>query len=190
MLVRLSNQEVAIALSLAGVINMAMVLMASSAFHEGHSDVASIETAYHTLGPLLGAAAAGIFLSSLIASGISSSAVGTLAGQMIMQGFVGFRIPIWLRRLVTMVPAFIVVALGVDGTSALVWSQVALSITLPLPMVALVLFTSRREIMGDFANPGATIAVAAAATLVVTALNLILILQGFGVAVPGLAELG
>ena len=85
-----------------------------------------IETAYHTLTPLLGAAAAGIFLVSLIASGISASTVGTMAGQMIMQGFVGFRIPIWLRRLVTMVPAFVVVALGVNATNALVISQVVL----------------------------------------------------------------
>ena len=115
-------------------------------------DVAEIETAYHTLTPLLGAGAAGVFLMSLIASGMSSSAVGTMAGQMIMQGFVGFRIPIWLRRLVTMVPAFVVVALGVNATNALVISQVVLSIALPLPMIALLIFTGRRDIMGAFAN--------------------------------------
>ncbi len=104
-----------------------------------------IETAYHTLTPLLGGAAAGVFLLSLIASGISSSTVGTMAGQMIMQGFVGFRIPVWLRRLVTMVPAFVVVALGVNATQALVISQVVLSIALPLPMISLLMFTSRRH---------------------------------------------
>ena len=93
-----------------------------------------------------------MFLISLMASGISSSAVGTMAGQVIMQGFVGFRIPIWLRRLVTMVPAFVVVALGVNATQALVVSQVVLSFVLPIPMVALVLFTRRRDIMGEFAN--------------------------------------
>ena len=87
-----------IALAVAGLVNMAMVMMAASAFHAGHSDVAEIETAYHTLAPLLGVGAAGVFLMSLIASGISCSVVGTMAGQMIMQGFVGFRIPIWLRR--------------------------------------------------------------------------------------------
>jgi manganese transport protein len=190
MLVRFSNQEVVIALVIAGIINMAMVLMAASAFHSGHSDVASIETAYHTLAPLLGFAAAGIFLSSLIASGISSSAVGTLAGQMIMQGFVGFRIPIWLRRLVTMIPAFIVVALGVDGTNALVISQVVLSITLPLPMVALVIFTSRRKIMGEFVSPRPTVAAAITATIIVLSLNIIMILQSFGVPIPGLPEAG
>src|ERR1700680_4206975 len=98
------------------MVNMAMVIMASSAFHTGHSDVAEIETAYHTLTPLLGIGAAGVFLLSLIASGVSSSTVGTMAGQMIMQGFVGFKIPIWVRRLVTMTPAFVVVALGADAT--------------------------------------------------------------------------
>ena len=111
-LLRFSNTEVVIALAVAGLVNMAMVMMASAAFHAGHPEVAEIETAYHTLTPLLGIGAAGVFLVSLIASGISSSVVGTMAGQMIMQGFVGFRIPIWVRRLVTMVPAFVVVGLG------------------------------------------------------------------------------
>ncbi len=97
---------------MAGLVNMAMVIMAAAAFHLGHDDVAEIGTAYHTLTPLLGGAAAGVFLTSLIASGLSSSAVGTMAGQMIMQGFVNITIPIWLRRLVTMVPAFVVVAVG------------------------------------------------------------------------------
>ncbi len=99
LLVRISNHEVVVALMLAGLVNMAMVLMASGAFHAGHPDVAEIGTAYHTLIPLLGGAAAGIFLVSLLASGVSSSTVGTLAGQMIMQGFIGFRIPLWVRRL-------------------------------------------------------------------------------------------
>ena len=151
-LVRFSNIEVLIALAVAGLVNMAMVMMAAAAFHAGHSDVAEIETAYHTLSPLLGPLAAGIFLVSLLASGISSSAVGTMAGQMIMQGFVGFRIPIWVRRLVTMIPAFVVVALGVNATQSLVLSQVVLSIALPVPMIALVLFTRRADIMGPFAN--------------------------------------
>src|SRR5581483_11765081 len=125
---RFSNQEVVIALTVAGLVNMAMVMMASSAFHAGHPDVAEIETAYHTLTPLLGAGAAGVFLVSLIASGISSSTVGTMAGQMIMQGFIRWRIPVLVRRLVTMVPAFVVVAMGANATNALVISQVVLSI--------------------------------------------------------------
>jgi len=184
--VRISNVEVLLALAAAGLVNMAMVMMASSAFHAGHSDVAEIESAYHTLGPLLGIGAAGIFLLSLIASGISSSVVGTMAGQMIMQGFVGFRIPIWLRRVITMVPAFIVVGYGVNATTALVISQVVLSIALPLPMIALLMFTRRADIMGGFANSWLTNVVAVIATAIVLALNLFLILDTFGVAIPGL----
>jgi len=186
-LVRISNTEVIVALAIAGLVNMAMVMMASSALHAGHSDVAEIETAYHTLTPLLGIGAAGIFLLSLLASGVSSSTVGTMAGQMIMQGFVGFRIPVEVRRLVTMLPAFVVVGLGANATEALVISQVVLSISLPLPMIALIMFTRRKDIMGRFVNGGVTNFVAVAAAVIVLALNLILILQTLRVAIPGLA---
>jgi manganese transport protein len=184
---RFSNQEVIIALAVAGLVNMAMVMMASGAFHAGHSDVAEIETAYHTLTPLLGGAAAGVFLLSLIASGVSSSTVGTMAGQVIMQGFVGFRIPLTVRRLVTMVPAFVVVALGVNATKALVISQVVLSIALPLPMVALLLFTRRPDIMGAFANGRVTNLAALLGTIAVLALNTLLMLDILGVPIPGLS---
>ncbi len=184
--VRISNIEVLVALAAAGLVNMAMVMMASSAFHAGHSDVAEIETAYHTLTPLLGIGAAGVFLLSLIASGISSSVVGTMAGQMIMQGFVGFRIPIWLRRVITMAPAFVVVGYGVNATTALVISQVILSIALPLPMIALLMFTRRPDIMGTFVNSRVTNVVAVVGTAIVLALNMFLILDTFGVPIPGL----
>src|SRR5215467_6878782 len=182
---RFSNREVVIALAVAGLVNMAMVMMASSAFHSGHPEVAEIETAYHTLTPLLGAAAAGIFLISLIASGISSSTVGTMAGQMVMQGFVGFRIPVWVRRLVTMLPAFIIVALGTNPTKALVISQVVLSIALPLPMISLLIFTGRADIMGAFANRKTTHVAALVGTAVVLLLNLFLVVQIFAGASPG-----
>ncbi len=172
-----SNQEVIVALAMAGLVNMAMVMMASSAFHAGHPEVAQIQTAYYTLTPLLGPAAAGVFLVSLIASGISASTVGTMAGQMIMQGFVGFRIPVWLRRLATMLPAFVVVALGANATDALVISQVVLSIALPLPMIALIIFTSRRDVVGDFVNSAPTRIAAVTATAVVLVLNVVLIVQ-------------
>jgi manganese transport protein len=188
MLVRISNHEVVLALAIAGLVNMAMVIMASSAFHAGHSDVAEIESAYHTLAPLLGIGAAGVFLLSLIASGVSSSVVGTMAGQMIMQGFIGFRIPIWLRRVITMVPAFVVVAYGVNATQALVVSQVILSIALPLPMIALLMFTRRPDIMGSFANGPVTRMAAVLGTVLVLALNLFLIAQTFGVPIPGLSS--
>lgn len=186
-LVRFSNIEVVVALAAAGLVNIAMVVMAASAFHQGHSDVAEIETAYHTLTPLLGGAAAAVFLVSLIASGVSSSVVGTMAGQVIMQGFVGFRIPVWLRRLVTMIPAFVVVGLGVNATMALVVSQVVLSIALPLPMIALVMFTRRRDIMGQFTNGPLTNLAAYAGTAIVLFLNVVLVLLTLGVPIPGLS---
>jgi manganese transport protein len=172
-----SNREVIVALTIAGLVNIAMVIMAASAFHAGHPEVAEIETAYHTLTPLLGGAAASIFLLSLVASGVSASTVGTLAGQMIMQGFVGFRIPLWLRRLVTMTPAFVAVAIGVNVTNALVFSQVILSISLPLPMIALIVFTGRRDIMGVFVNGPLTRVVAIVGAVVVLVLNAVLIVQ-------------
>jgi manganese transport protein len=185
-LLRFSNIEVIIALTIAGMVNIAMVIMASSAFHAGHSDVAEIGTAYHTLTPLLGVGAAAVFLMSLIASGISSSVVGTMAGQMIMQGFVGFHIPIWVRRLVTMVPAFVVVAMGVNATDALVYSQVILSLALPAPMIALVMFTRNRKIMGEFANSRLTSLISVIGTVIIVSLNVVLLLQTFGVTIPGL----
>jgi manganese transport protein len=110
-----------------------------------------------------------------------------MAGQMIMQGFVGFTIPVWLRRLVTMAPALVIVALGVNATSALVISQVVLSIALPLPMVALLLFTRRRDIMGEFANHRRTDLAAVAATALVLALNVFLIAETLGLPIPSLA---
>ncbi|MFA7413857.1 MAG: Nramp family divalent metal transporter [Rhizobium sp.] len=187
-LLRYSNIEVVIALGVAGMINAAMVMMAASAFHAGHSEVAEIETAYHSLTPLLGGAAAAAFLVSLIASGVSSSVVGTMAGQIIMQGFVNFRIPIWLRRLITMAPAFVIVALGVNATKALVISQVILSISLPVPMVALVLFTSRADIMGAYVSGKLMRTLAAIGTTIVLMLNLVLLLHTFGIEIPGLSN--
>ena len=127
-----------------------------------------------------------MFLLSLIASGISSSAVGTMAGQMIMQGFVGFRIPVWVRRLVTMAPAFVVVALGVNATTALVLSQVVLSIALPVPMIALVVLTRRADLMGRFVNGRLTNAAAIVGAAAILALNVVLIAQAVGVGIPGL----
>ncbi len=185
-----SNREVVVALTIAGLVNMAMVIMASAAFHAGHPEVAEIETAYHSLTPLLGVGAAAVFLVSLIASGVSSSVVGTMAGQMIMQGFVGFRIPIWLRRLLTMVPAFIVVGAGANATMALIISQVVLSLVLPVPMIALVIFTRRRDIMGHYANSRLTDVAAIAGTVIVLALNVVLVAQTLGIAIPGLPAAG
>ncbi len=183
-LLRFSNIEVVLALSLAGLVNIAMVMMAAAAFHAGHPEVAEIQTAYETLAPLFGGAAAAVFLLSLVASGLSSSAVGTMAGQVIMQGFVGWRIPVWARRLITMLPAFAVVAAGVDATTSLVASQVVLSLALPVPLVALVLFVRRRDIMGELVCSRGLVGLAIAVTLVVLVLNLLLIAQAVGVGLP------
>jgi manganese transport protein len=161
-LVSYSNREVLLALSLAGLVNMAMVAMAATVFHQGHSDVGEIETAYHTLLPLMGAVAGAAFMTSLLASGLSSSVVGTMAGQVIMQDFVGFRIPLWLRRLVTMVPAVIVVAAGAEATQALV------------------MLIGRPSVMGRFAVGRRTWLLASGMTVLVIALNIILLLQTFG----------
>ncbi len=176
-----SNREVLIALGIAGLVNMAMLAMAANAFHAGHPEVAEIGTAYHTLTPLLGVGAAAVFLVSLLASGLSSSVVGTMAGQVIMQDFVGFRIPLWLRRLATMLPAVVVVAMGADPTRALVGSQVVLSLVLPVPMIALVVLAGRRDIMGSFVVRGWTRLGTVVAAVLVLGLNTILLLQTVGV---------
>jgi manganese transport protein len=181
----MSNREVLLALGVAGLVNMAMIAMAAGAFHDGaHDHIAEIETAYRTLAPLLGLGAAGLFMLALLASGFSSSIVGVMAGQVIMQGFVSFRIPLWLRRLIVMAPSFVVVAAGVDITHALVLSQVVLSLVLPIPMVALVWFTASRDVMGEFANARLTNALAIAATGFVCLLNAVLLLAITGLAIP------
>ena len=131
-------------------------------------------------------AASAVFLISLIASGISSSVVGTMAGQLIMQGFLRVRLPIWFRRAVTMIPAFAVVAMGVNATQALVISQVILSIALPVPMIALIIFSGRADIMGNFRIGRLVQALAIFGAAVVLSLNFVLLAQFFGVPVPGL----
>ncbi|MGH8780524.1 Nramp family divalent metal transporter [Paraburkholderia sp.] len=176
-LLAFSNIEVIVALGVAGLINLAMVITASGAFHASNPGIAEIETAYRTLSPLLGGAAACFFLAALIASGISSSVVGTMAGQMIMQGFVGFRLPLWLRRLVTIVPAFVVIGLGANPTQALIVSQVVLSIALPVPMAMVVWFSSNRQLMGHHRNRTPIIVAASLGAAAVTALNLVLVWQ-------------
>lgn len=185
---KFSNVEVVVALAIAGMINIAMVMMAASAFHAGNPEVAEIETAYHTLTPLLGGMAAAAFLISLIASGVSSSVVGTMAGQMIMQGFIRLRIPLLIRRVVTMLPAFIVVAMGVNVTTALVASQVVLSIALPIPMIALVIFSSKRSVMGVFTIGPVLKSLAILAATVVLTLNFVLLANVAGLPIPFLSN--
>jgi manganese transport protein len=183
-----SNREVLVALGIAGLVNMAMMAMAAKVFHQGHAEIAAIETAYHTLVPLLGIGAAAVFMTSLLASGLSSSVVGTMAGQTIMQDFVRFRIPLSVRRLVTMVPAIFVVAMGVDSTQALVLSQVVLSLVLPVPMIALLVLSGRRDVMGAFVSRRVTQMAAVVAAAVVLALNTVLLLQTAGIPISFLGS--
>lgn len=175
-LVRFAYADVVVALAIAGVVNLAMMYMSAAVFHTtGHTAVADIATAYRTLTPLLGNLAAVIFLIALLASGISSSVVGTMAGQVIMQSFVGFSVPLWVRRLVTMLPAVIVVAIGANVTQTLVLSQVVLSFVLPVPVIALVWLGSRRETMGPLVNGPWTTALAATAATAILSLNAVLL---------------
>lgn len=181
-MVRYSDREVIAALTLAGIVNVAMVMMAARAFHAGHAGVAEIGEAYRTLVPVFGAAAAGVFLLSLLTSGVSSSVVGTMAGQLIMQGFLAWRIPVWVRRAVTMVPAFIVVGAGCNVTRSLVLSQVVLSLVLPVPMVALLLLSARRDVMGAMVTGRFMLATAWVATAATVTLNAVLLAGLLGLA--------
>ena len=180
-LIRYSNIEVLVALGFAGLVNMAMVAMAASMFHDGHSEIASIETAYRTLLPLMGGFAAWVFMASLLGSGLSSSVVGTMAGQSIMADFLRIRLPLWVRRVVTMVPAFAVVAWGADPTEALVISQVVLSLALPVPMIALLLLVFRADLMGDFRPGPVARAASVLAAMAVLGLNVVLLAEMAGI---------
>jgi len=184
-----SNLDVLIALGVAGVVNMAMMYMAAAVFHfSGHVQLADIGSAYKTLTPLLGSAAASLFLLALLASGISSSVVGTMAGQVIMQGFVGFTIPLWFRRVATMIPTVVIIGLGVNTTQALVLSQVVLSLVLPLPVISLIAYTKQRAVMGELVNGRWVNVAAITAAAVILGLNVVLIWQTFGLPLPGIGS--
>ncbi len=175
---RFERFDVIIALALAGLVNMAMLAVAAKLFHQtGHSGVSTIEQAHHGLGQLVGGGAALAFAVALLASGTSSSSVGTYAGQVVMQGFVGFQVPLAVRRLVTMTPAIAVLALGLGPTDVLVFSQVVLSFGIPLALIPLVSLTSRSDIMGEHVNRRLTTLLAAALAVLITALNVFLIYQ-------------
>ena len=179
-LFRYQIADVTIAMGVAGLINMAMLIMAAATFHRGGmTDVGTLESAYKTLEPLLGKAAGVIFAVSLLASGLSSSSVGTLAGQVIMQGFLRRHIPVWVRRLVTILPSLVVIWLGCDPTRTLVLSQVVLSFGLPFALVPLILFTRRGDLMGVLVNHRATTVVTGLVAGLIVALNFYLIWQFF-----------
>lgn len=177
--------DVMIAMSIAGLVNGAMLIMAATTFFsQGLTNIGTIEEAHRTLIPLLGGFSSVVFAISLLASGLSSSTVGTMSGQVIMQGFLHRRIPVWIRRLVTMLPALMVLAVGLDPTRTLVLSQVVLSFGLPFALVPLVLFTRRRDLMGTLTNHRLTTMAAVLVTALIAALNMYLLYQiaagGFG----------
>jgi manganese transport protein len=179
-LFRFEVVDVFIAMGIASLINGAMLIMAASTFYkEGLTSVATIQDAYLTLQPLLGRAAGIVFAIALLASGLSSSSVGTMAGQVIMQGFLHRHIPPWIRRLVTMAPSLIVIAIGLDPTRVLVLSQVLLSFGLPFAIIPLVMFTRRKDIMGVLVNNRITTLVASLAAAFIVLLNFYLLYQLF-----------
>ncbi len=180
---RLFNFEVAdvvIAMGAAGLINAAMLLMAAATFHaQGMTGVGTIEEAHLTLVPLLGPAASWVFAISLLASGLSSSSVGTMSGQVIMQGFLHQHIPVWIRRLVTMIPSLTVILVGLDPTRTLVISQVVLSFGLPFAIIPLILFTTRKDLMGVLVNRWYTTILISIIAALIIFLNLYLLYQTF-----------
>ena len=172
--------DVLIAMGLAGFINAAMLVMAAATFHQaGLGSIGTLEEAHRTLTPLLGSASSWVFAISLLVSGLSSSAVGTMAGQVIMQGFIHRQVPVWVRRAVTMLPSLLVIAIGLDPTRTLVISQVVLSFGIPFALIPLVIFTSRKDVMGVLVNRRATTTIAAVVAALIVALNLFLLYQTF-----------
>jgi manganese transport protein len=175
---RFERLDVIIALGLAGLINMAMLAVAAKLFHvHGLTQIAGIGAAHAQFGHLVGGTAALAFAVALLASGASSSSVGTYAGQIVMAGFINVRIPLLLRRGVTMLPAIAILALGLNPTSTLVLSQVVLSFGIPLALVPLVMLTSRSDIMGAHVNRTLTTILAWGCAIVISALNVFLLGQ-------------
>jgi manganese transport protein len=176
---RLAVVDSVIALNGAWIVNSAILIMSAAVFFKNGLDVASIEEAHQTLTPLLGGLSSLVFAIALLASGLSSSTTATMAGQVIIEGFLHIRVNVWLRRLVTMIPALIVIGLRVDPLQILVLSQVSLSFQLPFAMIPLILFTRRRDIMGDFVNHRLTTMLAVLIAGVILLLNGILLWELF-----------
>ena len=180
-LMRFTRVDVIVAMTIAGAINMAMLVMAAAVFHgTGLLNVDSLENAHKTLEPIVGGASSVLFALALLFSGLSSSAIGTLAGQVVMQGFIRRQIPLFVRRAVTMVPAFVVIGIGVDPSRTLVISQVVLSFGIPFALIPLVVFTSKKKLMGVLVNHPATTVAAAVVAALICSLNVFLLVQTFG----------
>jgi manganese transport protein len=184
LLYRYTRVDVLIAMGIAALINMSMLIVAATVFfHSGLTNVDSLEGAHRTLEPIIGGASSVLFALALTASGLSSSTVGTMSGQVVMQGFVRRRIPLFVRRFVTMLPAFVVIAIQGDSgdiSHTLVVSQVVLSFGIPFALIPLVVFTSKREIMGVLVNRRLTVVAASVIAALISTLNIFLLVQTFG----------
>ena len=176
---RMARIDIAIAMNIAFIVNAAMVIVAAAVFFRNGIVVNTIEQAHKSLEPLLGPLSSGVFGIALLASGLSSSAVGTMAGQTIMKGFVGLTIPINIRRLITMTPALIIIALGVNPMKALILSQVVLSFALPFAIVPMMLITSRKDLMGSLVNKPITNIAGWTITSLIVGLNAVLLYLTF-----------
>jgi manganese transport protein len=177
-LLRFQRIDVSVAMGIAGLVNMSMLVIAASLFHDnGMLGLDSIEEAHKQFGAMVGSGAALAFALALLASGLASSSVGTYAGQVVMQGFIARTIPLVLRRLVTMTPALIVLAIGLDPSRSLVISQVVLSFGIPFALVPLVLLSRRRDIMGALVNRRITTVVASVVAALIIALNVFLLVD-------------
>jgi manganese transport protein len=179
-ILRFEKVDVVIAMSLAGVVNLSMMVVAAALFHDsGLADIDSIDGAFDGLRSLVSNEAATVFGIALLASGFASSSVGTMAGQVVMQGFIRRRIPLFLRRAITLAPALLVLAVGLDPTDALVASQVVLSFGIPFALVPLLIIASRREVMGELVNPRWLTAFAGVLAALIIGLNVFLLQQVF-----------
>lgn len=177
-LFRFQIYDVTIAMGIASLVNMAMLIMAAATFYRhGYTNIATIEDAHITLQPLLGQAASWIFGLSLLAAGLSSSTVGTSAGQVMMQGFIHKHIPVWLRRTITIIPSLFVISVGLDPTRTLVISQVILSFGLPFAIIPLIMFTRKKELMGILVNKKITTYIVSIIAALIIFLNIYLIYQ-------------
>jgi manganese transport protein len=176
---KLERTDIILAMNIAFLVNAAMVVVSASVFFTQGMVVESIEQAHQSLTPLLGSLSSGAFGIALLASGLSSSAVGTLAGQTIMKGFVNLNIPLTVRRLVTMTPAMIIIAMGINPIKALVISQVVLSFALPLAIIPLILISKRKDIMGKLVNKPLTNIIGWVITTVIISLNAVLLYLTF-----------
>ena len=173
---RFEQIDVVIAMTIAGLVNMAMLIMAAGVFHSrGLTQIGDIDEAYRGLGTIVGNHADAIFGIALLASGLASSSVGTLAGQVVMQGYIKRQIPLFLRRVITMAPSLVILAIGVNPSSALIVSQIALSFGIPFALIPLVMFCRNRELMGDLVNRRATNIAAYLVVAVIVSLNVFLL---------------